>query len=607
MTERHYSTEYRCCPGYSQSEGSPGCPKELYTSNKNITKVAESLRLNKFVRLFKASGLSSELDHGSRYTVFAPSDKAFSALPPETLDELENDKDLLRDTLKLHIATGKIVTEAMKDHSKISSLDGSEELWINVVDDGETIVVQGGEIVLPNKGASNGIIHVIDRVLEPTAGSIKEILKSDPNFSIFSQMIENSAMEFTNITLFAPTDQAFEVMDRERLERLISNEDCVERFVKYHMLPKPLYSAAMDNGRFTTVEGHIIDVKVNGDGNITVNDAQVTNSDVTGTNGIVHTINKVLMPVSAMNLVEVAKVLNLTTLVDYLNKSGLSATLNGEQGPFTLFAPSNKAFEDLPESVKRSLRDNPARLREILSYHVIPERKWTYEFGKDNLVNSVNEPNKLRLNSFRYGKVHAVNGACITKANIEACNGVINVIHKVLLPPTKTVYDFINTDPRFVTLMEASNSTKLGRILRDPSASLTLFAPTDWAFAKLEINSPGTMESLLVNPDELTEVLEHHVVNGTLYTCGIHCMYSYWSLFSNHFSVYSLSRGVLRMRYDWRGRVFVNGMRIADRDLLATNGVIHVIDDVLELYPQGRRTSRFRAHSVRHGKTGRFH
>ena len=60
-----------------------------------------------------------------------------------------------------------------------------------------------------------------------------------------------------------------------------------------------------------------------------------------------------------MNLVEVAKVLNLTTLVDYLNKSGLSATLNGEQGPFTLFAPSNKAFEDLPESVKRSLRDNP--------------------------------------------------------------------------------------------------------------------------------------------------------------------------------------------------------------------------------------------------------
>lgn len=108
---------------------------------------------------------------------------------------------------------------------------------------------------------------------------------------------------------------------------------------------------------------------------------------------------------SAMNLLEVAKVLNLTTLVKYLDTSDLSATLGGEEGPFTLFAPSNKAFEDLPESVKRSLRNDPAKLKEVLSYHVIPERKWTYEFGKDNLVNSTNESKKLRLNSFRFGKV----------------------------------------------------------------------------------------------------------------------------------------------------------------------------------------------------------
>ena len=89
-------------------------------------------------------------------------------------------------------------------------------------------MIQGGEIVVSNQGASNGIIHVIDRVLKPAVGNVGDILKSDPNFSIFSQMIENSAMNFTNMTLFAPTDQAFEVMDRERLENLLSNEECVE-------------------------------------------------------------------------------------------------------------------------------------------------------------------------------------------------------------------------------------------------------------------------------------------------------------------------------------------------------------------------------------------
>ena len=88
-------------------------------------------------------------------------------------------------------------------------------------------MVQGGEIVVSNQGASNGILHVIDRVLKPAEGNIRDILKSDPNFSIFSQMIENSAMNFTNMTLFAPSDQAFEVMDRERLENLLSNDKCV--------------------------------------------------------------------------------------------------------------------------------------------------------------------------------------------------------------------------------------------------------------------------------------------------------------------------------------------------------------------------------------------
>lgn len=106
-----------------------------------------------------------------------------------------------------------------------------------------------------------------------------------------------------------------------------------------------------------------------------------------------------------MNIMEVAQVLNLTTLMTFLNSSGLAATLGEGTGPITLFAPSNKAFEDLPVSIKRNLRDDPAKLRDILSYHMISEHKWTYEFGKDNLVNSLNKLNRLRLNSFRYGKV----------------------------------------------------------------------------------------------------------------------------------------------------------------------------------------------------------
>jgi len=110
---------------------------ELYTSNKKIMEVAESLDLGEFTKLMKASGLSSELDADTRYTAFVPSDQAFSALPKETLEELANNKEILRETLLLHLAAGKIVTETMKDNRKIITLDGSQELRINVAEDGE--------------------------------------------------------------------------------------------------------------------------------------------------------------------------------------------------------------------------------------------------------------------------------------------------------------------------------------------------------------------------------------------------------------------------------------------------------------------------------------
>ena len=72
----------------------------------------------------------------------------------------------------------------------------------------------------------------------------------------------------------------------------------LQRFVKYHMLPKPIYTAALNNGRFTTVEGHFVDIKVREEGEVTVNDASVTDADMSANNGVIHTINRVLMPVS---------------------------------------------------------------------------------------------------------------------------------------------------------------------------------------------------------------------------------------------------------------------------------------------------------------------
>lgn len=146
------------------------------------------------------------------------------------------------------------------------------------------------------------------------------------------------------------------------------------------------------------------------------------------------------------------------------------------------------------------------------------------------------------------------------------------------------VYDVICIDLCFVIFIEVINVIKFGLVLCNFFVLLILFVLIDRVFVKLEFNFFGVMEVLFVSLEELFEVLEYYVVNGILYMCGIYCMYSYWLFFRNYFFVYLLSCGVLRMKYDWSGCVFVNGMCISDCDLLVLNGVVYVIDDVLEFY-----------------------
>ena len=184
-------------------------------------------------------------------------------------------------------------------------------------------------------------------------------------------------------------------------------------------------------------------------------------------------------------------------------------------------------------------------------------------------------------------QVFSVDSACIVRANVQAGNGVIHVIPKVLVPAQKTIHGLISADPRFSTLQKLVNATSLRDELRNENASFTLFAPTDAAFEQLLDRS--VLDSIGEFPDEVLGMLKDHVVRNALYTCGIHCKYSYWSLFSNRFSVFSLSRGVLRLQYRWNGHVLVNGIRLSQPDISATNGVVHVIDRVLQPNQLGAR------------------
>ena len=130
------------------------------------------------------------------------------------------------------------------------------------------------------------------------------------------------------------------------------------------------------------------------------------------------------------NIVETAtEAGTFTTLVAAIDRAGLASTLAGE-GPFTVFAPSDEAFAQLPAGTVESLLADPAKLAKVLTYHVVPGR-----VSSADVVGLASAPtvNGEKLSVSVNGGVQ-IDGATVISADIEASNGVIHVIDKVLLP-----------------------------------------------------------------------------------------------------------------------------------------------------------------------------
>lgn len=134
---------------------------------------------------------------------------------------------------------------------------------------------------------------------------------------------------------------------------------------------------------------------------------------------------------SSNTIVDVAiKAGSFKTLVAAIQAAGLVETLKGE-GPFTVFAPTDEAFAKLPSGTLEALLANPAKLRAILTYHVVPGRVLAEQVVGLRSAATVNGQDvRIRVEG---GKVY-VDGAQVTATDIAASNGVIHVIDSVILP-----------------------------------------------------------------------------------------------------------------------------------------------------------------------------
>jgi uncharacterized surface protein with fasciclin (FAS1) repeats len=257
---------------------------------------------------------------------------------------------------------------------------------------------------------------------------------------------------------------------------------------------------------------------------------------------------------------------NHTSLTAAINAAGLSTALRNNAATLTVFAPDNDAFTALAADLGVTIPALLAlpNLSDILLYHVLGTTASSSSITNGMLVTPLNTANTIKL-TLAGGDVYA-NQAKVNAADLTAANGVVHSVNSVL-SPNLTVVDIAIGNASFTSLVAALIKAELLPALTNPYVDFTVFAPTNTAFTNLATALGTDINGILALPN-LPNILLYHVVSGTVLSTDL-----------TNGPVTTLNGGDVIV--DLTNGVKINTSTVTTADLLATNGVVHVIDAVL--------------------------
>ena len=443
-------------------------------------------------------------------------------------------------------------------------------------------------------GGSSSGYHEPTPEPEPEPMSIVDVAVANGSFTTLVAALEATGLDVTlsdmdNLfTVFAPTDDAFALLGDETIAALLDDTDTLTDILTYHVIGAEIDSSAAISSAGSTVEmvnGDSTGLSLDGD-NLLVNTVTVTTVDVEADNGVIHVIDAVLIPPAdkgtpTMNIVDTAvSAGDFGTLVTALQAAGLDATLADETQSFTVFAPTDAAFAMIdPDTLDLLLADTEA-LSDVLLQHVVSGEvssvtAYTLNGLSATTASGAEIPVAINseLDTLTFG------GATVTTTDIYTTNGVIHVIDMVVvadveLPsPPESIVDVAVANGSFTTLVAALQATGLDTVLDDPDATFTVFAPTDAAFGLL---GQGAVSALLDDPDTLKNILLYHVIQGSevLQDGAL-------TVAQSEANKVEMANGAETALSLANNKLFVNKSAVALADVMADNGVIHVVDQVI--------------------------
>ncbi|WP_084438792.1 fasciclin domain-containing protein [Algoriphagus mannitolivorans] len=415
-------------------------------------------------------GLPNRLLSAPEITVFAPSNEAFaaalSALKAKDLNDLVlkiGGPANLEKVLGFHVVPAVALSANLNATNTFTTLSGQT---IIVEKSGNTVSVKDklgrvAQVVTPDIRIANGVVHVLNGMMLPDLmlPTVVEAAQSAGLTTLLDAVtaagLGSTLLNAQAITVFAPSNgafaaalQAYKVSNLNQLVAKIGGVKNLQTLLGFHVVPAVAFSSDLAaTNTFTTLAGQQLTVTKTASG-VTVRDAlgntsSVTTADVAIKNGVVHVIDKVLLPtIKLPNVVEAATSANLTTLLQAVTAAGLGNTLLS-QNAMTVFAPTNEAFAKLLSDLNLgSLQElintlGATAVTKVLGFHVVPAAAFSFDLAQGSqqvptlageMLTVVRSGNNVTVTD-KSGNTYQV-----VVADVAIENGVVHVIDGVLLP-----------------------------------------------------------------------------------------------------------------------------------------------------------------------------
>lgn len=276
----------------------------LVGDHPDVAHLARSMGLNMFASWITNTGLLEKIHDGGVYTVFAPTDDAVNALPQNLVDSIQVAPDQVKSLLQYHIVPRRIDVNSVSNEETASTLLQGKSIRFNVYEndqpDCKQLLTASGTPVGEALGSMGSVQLIpINHVLYQPSGNLQKTVDASPILQSLSKAIKDARLSWVlsgsgPVTMFAPSDAAFQSLTDEERNNLINNKQAFTNLLKRHMVKGSLFSSGVQTDMQKTSEsGEPLDIALH-EGVMTVNNVPVSYSDVTCTNGVLHVIDQFL-------------------------------------------------------------------------------------------------------------------------------------------------------------------------------------------------------------------------------------------------------------------------------------------------------------------------